>query len=356
MNKAPQVDALLAAIHSVPMFLFGIARADTAFDPLILLLLALILDIGAGTAVNRWRLTWHPANVMVSIANWCDRKLNRAHRPEIDRTMRGLLAMLLLVTTAAAIGWLIAWASLSVPLMWILETALILMLLDQRCVYARVRLAARAIGADDTGKARQEIAPIASSGTESMDAHAVARAGIEGCGRALAAGVVGPVFWYVLFGFPGFLVFKLVSEMDRAVGHRTQEHLAFGFAPARTNHILLYLPARIAGVLVFIASLFVPTASPKAALDTMLRDAAKFRSSNLGWPVGAMAGALGIALGGNSSGSRTAAGSPWLGTGSPQASGLDVRRGIYLFSVACLLNSAWLSMLLAVRLIEGSAT
>ena len=338
------------------MFLFGIAGVGTAFDPLILLLLALILDIGTGAAVNRWRLSWHPVNVIGSIADWCDRKLNRAHRPEMDRAIRGLVAMLMLAATAAAIGWLIAWASLSVPLMWILETALILMLLDQRSVHARVRRAAVAIGANDTGKARQEIAPIASGGAESMDAHAVARAGIEGCGRALAAGVVGPVFWYVLFGFPGLLVLKLVSGMDRAVGHRTQEHRAFGFAAARTNHILLYLPARIAGVLIFIASLFVPTASPKEALDTMLHDAAKFRSSNLGWPVGAMAGALGIALGGNSGGSGASAGSPWLGVGSPRASGRDIRRGIYLFAVACLLNSAWLAMLLAVRLIQGAAT
>ncbi|MEE2761671.1 MAG: cobalamin biosynthesis protein [Pseudomonadota bacterium] len=356
MNKTPQVDALQAAFHSVLMFLFGIAGAGTAFDPLILLLLALILDIGAGAAVNRWRLSWHPLNVIGSIANWCDRKLNRAHRPEMDRTIRGLIAMLLLVATAATIGWLIAWASLSVPLMWILETALILMLLDQSGVHARVRRAALAIGVNDTDKARQEIAPIASGDTESMDAHAVARAGLEGCGRALAAGVVAPVFWYALFGFPGLLVFRLVSEMDRIIGHRTQEYVAFGFAPAHTNHILLYLPARIAGLLVFIASLFVPTTSPRAALNTMLHEAAQFRSSNLHWPVGAMAGALGIALGGNSVGNGTATGRPWLGAGSPRVTGLDLRRGIYLFAVACLLNSAWLAMLLAVRLIQGSTT
>ena len=74
------------------------------------------------------------------------------------------------------------------------------------------------------------MAPLAPGRTARMDLHAVARSGIEGCGRALAAGVIGPVFWYLLFGFPGLLVFKLLSVMDLVVGHRTARHRASGFA------------------------------------------------------------------------------------------------------------------------------
>lgn len=334
------------------MYLFGINSAHAAFDPLILLLLALLLDIGIGGIVNRWRLAWHPVNLIARLTRWCDRKLNREHRPEMDRAMRGLVATLLLLAIGAGFAWAVAWATQNVPLMWIFETAAILLLLDQRAVHARVRRAAKAISANNTERARLEIAPLASGQSATMDAHAVARAGIEGCARALAAGVAGPVFWYVLFGFPGFLVFKLLSVMDAGIGHKTAEHRAFGFAAARTYDILAFLPARLAGILVALASLFVPTTNPKAAFSVMMRDASKYRSTNFGWPVGAMAGALGVSLGG---GGNSGGGEKWLGAGSARASGLDIRRGLYIFAVACLINGLGLAVLIMLRLMDGGA-
>lgn len=332
------------------MFLFAITSANAAFDPLILLLLALLIDIGTGGVVNRWRLAWHPVNLMARLTGWLDRKLNREHRPEMDRAMRGLMATLLLLAIAGGFAWAVSWATLNLPLMWIFETVLILLLLDQRALHARVRRAAKAISANNTEAARLEIAPLTSGQGAPKEVHAIARAGIEGCGRALAAGVVGPVFWYVLFGFPGLMVFKLLSVMDQVVGHKTAEHRAFGFTAARTNDIVAYIPARLAGILAALASLFVPTTNPKAAFRVMVRDAGKYRSTNFGWPVGAMAGALGISLGGN----RTNSGSEkWLGAGSARASGLDMRRGLYIFAVACLINGAWLAALIVLRLLDG---
>jgi adenosylcobinamide-phosphate synthase len=336
------------------MFLFGINNAHAAFDPLILLLLALLLDIGIGGLVSRWRLAWHPVNLIARLTGWLDHKLNREHRPEMDRAMRGLVATLLLLAIAAGFAWAVSWATQNLPLMWIFETVAILLLLDQRAVHARVRRAAMAISANNTENARLEIAPLVSGQAVSMDVHAVARAGIEGCGRALATGVLGPVFWYVLFGFPGLLVFKLLSVMDTVVGHRTAKHRAFGFTAARTNDIFVFIPARLAGILVVLASLFVPTTSPKAAFGVMLRDASKYRSTNFGWPVGAMAGALGVSLGGAKS--NNGSGEAWLGAGSARASGLDIRRGLYIFAVACLINGLGLAGLVVLRLLGGGAT
>jgi adenosylcobinamide-phosphate synthase len=346
------------------MFLFGINSANAAFDPLILLLLALFVDSVTGGFVNAQRLAWHPVNLATNWIRWCDRKLNRPHRPEMDRAMRGLAITLILVAAAAGFAWFVAWATQNIPLMWIFETALILMLIDQRGVHARVRRVAAAIAANDGERARTALEPLAPGRTARMDIHAVARTGIEACGRALARGVAAPVFWYVLFGFPGLLVFKLLSVMDEVVGHRTALHRAFGFTAARTNEILLYVPARLGGILVVLACLFVPTTSPKAALATMLRDAGKFRSTNFGWPIGAMAGALGVSLGGprgigggisggEQGSSEAPANEPWLGAGSARSSGLDIRRGLYLFAVACLINGFWLAALIVLRLFDG---
>ena len=341
------------------MFLLGIS-GRAAFDPLILLLLALIVDAFTGGIVNSARLPRHPVNLLRAAVLWCDRKLNRPHRGEMDRAMRGLVATLILLGLAAAFGWLIAWASQSMPLMWIVEAVLVLLLIDQRSVHRRVRRVGAALHADSLDAARLDLEPLAPGTAGRMDAHAVARTGIESCARALAAGVVAPAFWYVLFGFPGLMVFKLLSVMDENVGHRTAQHRAFGFTAARTNDILLFIPARIAGFLVVLASLFVPTTYPKSSLATMLRDARKYRSTNLGWPVGAMAGALGLSLAGpratgNGMGNGETGNSnePWLGAGSARATVLDVRRALYIFAIACLINGFWIAGLMVLRLFDG---
>ena len=183
-----------------------------------------------------------------------------------------------------------------------------------------------------------------------MDAPAVGRAAIESLAENFSDAVVAPVFWYVLLGAPGILVYKTVNTMDSMIGHKTPRHRAFGFTAARLDDALNAIPARLSAVFIALAALFVPSTNPKAALRTAWRDAGKHRSFNAGWPEAAMAGALGLAL----AGPRTYLGGVvddhWMGDGRARVNDRDIRRALYVYGVACLIVAGTVGAIAAVRL------
>ena len=134
--------------------------------------------------------------------------------------------------------------------------------------------------------------------------------------------------------------------MASVIGRSTRRHGAFGLAAARLDDILSAVPARLAGLIIAAAALFVPRANPVRALGTMWRDAGRHESLNAGWPVGAMAGALGLALAGPGAGAGKAG--AWIGKGRARATGSDVARGLYLFVVACLIDAGIVATIIVV--------
>src|SRR5207245_4057440 len=128
---------------------------------------------------------------------------------------------------------------------------------------------------------------------QSLDAHGVARAGIESLAENFSDAVVAPIFWTLVFGLPGLFVYKTANTLDSMIGHLSPRYRSFGWAAARVDDLLTLAPARLSGVLIAVAAALAPKASAVDALRMMLRDAGKHRSPNAGWPEAAMAGALG---------------------------------------------------------------
>jgi len=333
------------------MFLFGITGTEGGFDPLILLVFAMILEAVLGRFAGFGRWPGAPVSVMAGFVSWCDRKLNREGRSLGDRAARGAIVVLVLVGVAGAIGWVIAWLTQNITALWILETVVIALLLDQRRTHAIVQKSGHALRDEDMSQARHQVAFISGQPVGTMDFHQLARTGLESSASAVARGAAGPVFWYVLFGLPGLMVFKAVDIMADLVGHPSERHRAFGFTADRLNDILLYVPARLAGIYTVLASMFVPTAKPGTALKIMLRDAGKHHSFNLGWPLGALAGALDLAVAGPRKMDGVVLSESWIGDGTAQATARDVSRGLYLTGIACLINAAWVAALSVFRLV-----
>jgi adenosylcobinamide-phosphate synthase len=317
------------------MFLFGLAKGPSGLDPLLLLLMALILDAILGPSLSARTISIHPLNGFAALVRWCDRKLNRERRSAATRAGRGALIVAFLVLGAGLFGWAIAFAARHIPHGFLLELVAIVLLVDQRAVHEDVRRIGNALANEGLGAARERLNAV-SGGAERLDAYAVARAAIEVSARSFAYGVVAPAFWYALFGLPGLCALRAAAVIDDVVGEPTERNRAFGFAAARFNEALLLIAAPIAGLVLLIASLFVPTARPRRAARAMLGRAGPYRSRAMGWPVGAVAGALGLALAGPKRG--TYAREPWIDAGTAQATPLDVRRALFLFTVACLLN------------------
>ncbi len=331
------------------MFTFGLVGGTHGFDPLVLLLVALVIEAYVGEARVVFRVLPHPVKVIGNCVEVLERKLNREHRSQMDRAVRGAVLVLFMVAACGVVGWSVAWLSQNHPFGPVLELLLIVVLLSQRGLYDHVRAVGRALRDEGLEPARRAVAHIVGRDPTRLDKHAIARAAIESCAENFGDGVVAPAFWYVLFGFPGLLVYKAVNTMDSMIGHRTPRYRAFGFTAARLDDVLNLIPARLAGLFIAVAALFAPTARPLKALKAMWRDASKHRSPNAGWPEAAVAGALDLALAGPRHYSKETVNDPWVGDGRARATPKDIRRTLYLYLVACLINAAWIAALVIVR-------
>ena len=330
------------------MFTFGLGGGG--LDPLILLLMALAVEAVIGEARFLFGVVPHPVRLIGGLVGFLERKLNREQRSELDRAVRGLLVVLVVAGLSLGVGILVAWLTQNQNFGWILELFLVTVLLAGRGLYDRVRAVGLALRDQGLDQARAAVSHIVGREPGRLDEHGVARGAIESAAENFCDAVVAPVFWYVLFGFPGLLLYKAVNTMDSMIGYRTPRYRAFGMTAARLDDALNLIPARLSGLFLALAAVVVPTARPGAALKVMLRDAGKHRSMNGGWPEGAVAGALDLALAGPRQYSGEAVNDPWIGDGTARATHRDIRRTLYLYLAACLINGAWVAAIAVIRL------
>ncbi len=332
------IDAAACIGHQWGMLPFGL-WPDPAFDPLLLLLLALLLDMVVGEMGPLFRFIPHPVVALGRMIDVLDHKLNRPNRSPTERRLRGVFLLLGLCSLMGTIGWTVQSLALSLPFGWVVELFLLVTLIAQRSLYDHVKAVATGLNRGGLRGGRDAVAMIVGRDPEQLDEHGVCRAAIESCAENFSDGIVAPVFWYLIAGLPGIMIYKTVNTLDSMIGHKKPHYLAFGWASARFDDLLNLIPARLAGLMLCIASAFVWNGRPLTALRIMLRDAGKHRSPNAGWPEAACAGGLGLAL----CGPRLYRGEglvnePWIGEGRAEATEQDLRAAVRLMAIGCLLN------------------
>jgi len=245
--------------------------------------LALILDAIFGEPALLWRRLPHPAVLMGRAVTRLDRHLNQGHA----RRAKGIFAVLILLLGSLGLGF-----ALSLDLFQgVFEVALGAVLLAQKSLAQHVERVADALKVSlDEG--RRQVSLIVGRDPQTLDRSGVARAAVESAAENFSDGVVAPVFWFALLGLPGLLAYKTINTADSMIGHMSERYRAFGWAAARLDDVLNWVPARIAGGILCLVG------GGRAAMDVMLRDADLHRSPNAGWPEAAMAASLGLALAG----------------------------------------------------------
>lgn len=317
---------------------FGVA-ADAVFDPFLVLFLALILDAYVGEMRLLFRFIPHPVVAVGTAIAWFDRRLNKPQRGARTRRVRGVLVLVILAGAAAVFGALVQKLAAQAPYGWALELFFLVSLIAQRSLYDHVKAVADGLRHGGLDGGRQAVSMIVGRDPKRLDGPGVARAAIESCAENFSDGIVAPVFWYVIAGLPGIMVYKVVNTLDSMIGHKSETYRAFGWASARFDDLLNLVPARLAGMLLTGAALVTPGADAGRALRTMLRDAGKHRSPNAGWPEAATAGALDLALAGPRHYPGQVVNDPWIGDGRAQAGEADIRRALRLMVTACGLNA-----------------
>ena len=245
------------------------------------IILAMLLDALLGEPKMLWSRLPHPAVLMGRAVAFADTRLN--HGPA--RRLKGVLAVALLVLGAALLGAVLQ------ALGPVAEVIVGAILLAQKSLVQHVTAVAQGLRCG-VAPGRAAVAMIVSRDTREMDRDGVARAAIESAAENLSDGVIAPLFWFLLAGLPGLLVYKIVNTADSMIGYRTPRYAAFGWGAARLDDVLNLIPARLTALLIALPQ------GQWRALPAIWRDARRHRSPNAGWPEAAMARALGIALAG----------------------------------------------------------
>jgi adenosylcobinamide-phosphate synthase len=246
------------------------------------------------------------------------------------------------VLTALAAGLLVLTITRRIPFGFVLEAILASSLLAQKELSRAVKAVADGLNLSLVS-GRAAVRHIVGRDPDQLDEPGVARAAVESLAESTSDGIVAPLFWLLIGGLPAALIYKAVNTADSMIGHKTERYLEFGWASARLDDLLNWVPARLTALLTAGACFFVRGADPEQSWATSLRDASKHDSPNAGWPEAAYAGALGFRLGGPRSYDGIIHDLPAFGDGRTELVASDILKSLELYWVS-------LNLLLAVSI------
>lgn len=237
----------------------------------------------------------HPVRWLGRLVTFWERHF---YRPRVRSGLVFWLAVT--VTSLAAVSLVLALADALGSLPQGLTAAyLIYAGLATRSLHVESRQVEQALIRGEVEQARTLLAGIVGRETAHLTLPDIRRATLETVAENLNDGIVAPLFYLLLAGLPGLVLYKAANTMDSMVGYRTARHERFGKVAARMDDVLNYLPARLTAWLIGAAAGLVGL-NFRQAWRIWWRDGRKAASPNAGQPEAALAGALGVCLGGPS--------------------------------------------------------
>ncbi|MEG1285808.1 MAG: adenosylcobinamide-phosphate synthase CbiB [Romboutsia sp.] len=149
----------------------------------------------------------------------------------------------------------------------------------------------------DLEKSRVQLSYIVGRDTTNLSEHEIIRATVETIAENTVDGIIAPMFFAFIGGAPLAMAYKAINTLDSTVGYKNEKYLNLGFASAKIDDIANYIPARISVILMTIG-VMVLGYNYKSCFKIAIRDRKNHKSPNCAYPEGAVAGALGVELGG----------------------------------------------------------
>lgn len=155
----------------------------------------------------------------------------------------------------------------------------------------------RSLGKDSIETTRKKLSLIVGRQTSDLNEKEIIRATVETVAENIVDGILAPLFYVFIGGAPLMILYKTVNTLDSMVGYRNEKYIRFGWGSARIDDIFNFIPARLSSIFIPLAS-FISFKNGIQSIRTIWRDGQKHPSPNSGIPEAAVAGALGIQLGG----------------------------------------------------------
>jgi adenosylcobinamide-phosphate synthase len=288
----------------------------------VICIVAVLLDYGLGEPRR-----FHPLVSFGNLAVAIEKRLNRAGAPKWSGRLHGCIAVLLLLLPAGSL----AIALNQQPIARLgLGSIFLYFCLGQRSLREHAEAVAAALTAGELNVARAAVDRIVSRDTQALDENGVCNAAIESVLENGNDAIFGALFWFAVAGFPGAVIFRLANTLDAMWGYRNERYQHYGWAAARFDDLLNFIPARLT------AFTYAMLGQTSFALRCWRDQSRAWKSPNAGPVMAAGAGTLGLLLGGPSSYHGRIEQRPALGAGRlPRTA--DIGR-----SIALIRQSVWL--------------
>jgi len=312
----------------------------------LIMIAGLLLEALFGYPPALFKAIGHPVSWMGAMLSWLERTFNKPEHSNKAQFIWGGSSLTFLLIVVGSVSVSVQLFLLQLPYGVFILCLLSASLLAGRSLYVHVVNVARALEQHGVKGGRKAVALLVGRDPDGLDEAGVARAATESLAENFSDGVAAPLFWGALLGLPGIALYKAVNTADSMIGHRTERYEYFGKCAARVDDVLNFIPARLSGVALSLATFSLTRT--RLAFSAIARDASHHLSPNAGWPEAAMAGALDLRLGGpRLYGDREIAGT-WLGSGRATLNAQDIRRGLHLYIRATVLYGTGLGILTSI--------
>lgn len=257
---------------------------------------ALVID----TIYGDPRSDWHPVVLIGKLISFYENKLYPEPKTSNGNMfLRGMVTVLLVLLTVGIITGLLVWLSVKGGILFYAAMGAVILYftITPRALCRDGMEIYHLLKAGDIVAARKRLSWIVGRDTENLDESDIARGTVETIAENTTDGIISPLFWFLLFGPVGAMVYRAGNTMDSMLGYKNDRYLYFGRFVARLDDVLNYIPARIT-FLLFVASAAILKLDWKNAKKIGLRDAPKHPSPNGGYAEATVAGAMHVRLGG----------------------------------------------------------
>ncbi len=256
------------------------------------ILIAVLLDLICGDP--RWFP--HPVKFIGRFALFCEPACRKGVP---NPRMAGVIAVMFVLSATAGISWgIVFMGGLIHP--WLGDVISILLIyttLAAKDLSRHSMEVYESLKEGDLPEARRRVGRIVGRDTAVLDEQGVVRATVESVAENTADGVTAPLLFAFLGGPVGALLYKAVNTLDSTFGYKNERYREFGWAAARLDDLINYIPARLTAILIPIAAVLAGL-NARNSIKILFRDHRRHPSPNSGYLEAAMAGALGVQLGG----------------------------------------------------------
>lgn len=274
----------------------------------------------------------HPIIWIGVLISKIEKKFNKESFNFIFRRLLGFLTVIICLTIILSIVFIIIMILEKLFYVEIFYIFVVWSFICSRSLFSHIEQISFDLKKSNLSHARFSLSKVVGRDTSKLKRKAIIRASLESLSESTSDGVIGPIFWYCVFGVPGLIIFKTINTMDSMIGYKSQKYLAFGYASAKLDDIINFIPSRLTGLIFVILS-----SKPYNTFKIMLSNASKLSSPNSGWPESAFAGALNIRLGGPKSYSNIIQKDKWLNDECNDPDYEKLKEGLKLYKKTLLL-------------------